>query len=215
MDGGDEDAGDLDDKVAIALALDAHDGSFTTIIQTALDTDLIAYVQTDLVRTEIGDPLFIVFSDSNEVVHGLCRDGQVVLATGESGALEIDHEMGIGNIVLNGLEGALDKDIPGEGRDQDASVVALTFLDVVLQGNEASEAITTGVVTDFQLVLRACTAQDEPDFVRWIQFAHRFNCNITLISRIPQIVTALQHFCETKQICEICEICVLIYSISF
>ena len=165
--------------MTIAFALDAHDDTLTTIVDTTLDTDLVAYVQADLLRLEIGDVLLIVFCDSDEVLHNLGGDSEVFPIVGEGGALEVDDVMGVGDVVLYLFEGTLDKDVSGEDGDQKALFVATNLFDFVFEGYEGTEAITTGIVADFEFATGGGAGKGVPELFGRFCFAHRelFKCH--------------------------------------
>ena len=159
--------------MTIALALDAHDDTLTTIVDTTLDTDLVAYVQADLLRLEISDVLLVVFCDSDEVLHDLGGDSEVFPVVGEGGALEVDDVMGVGDVVLHIFEGALDEDVSGEDGDQEALFVSTDLFDFVFEGYEGTEAITAGIVTDFEFATGGGAGEGVPELLGRFCFAHR------------------------------------------
>ena len=78
LDRGDKDAGDGDDELFLAFALDTHDGAFTSVVEASADTDPVTGVQLDFVGGVIGDFFTCLFGEGDEILHVMVGDCQII-----------------------------------------------------------------------------------------------------------------------------------------
>ena len=141
-----QEARDLNHEVAVALAFDAHDDALTAIVEASLDTDAVAFLETDLFGTEVRDMLFTVLRDRDEVFHRLSGNHEIILKVGEGGFADEDRESRLLSIGFEGFQLAFGKDKTAQGRDELALLLATNGFDLVAKGYKSIEARFTGFV---------------------------------------------------------------------
>ena len=132
--------------MTVALAFDAHNDTFTTIVKSAFDADMVSFLEGYFFRTEVGYMLFTVLRNGNEVFHRLGGDDEIILTVGESGFADKDRISGFLSIGFEGFQLAFGKNETAQGWDELALLLATDGFDLIAEGHKSIEASFTGFV---------------------------------------------------------------------
>jgi hypothetical protein len=143
----------ISDQVLIALPLDPHDSTLAPIIDTPFDADLVAFLEANLLRTEVSDMFLVVFCDGDEVLHSLGGDGEVILLVGEGRLSDKDDVVSMLDIVIDLIQSAFDKEQFTDGRNKGPVFLPPMGFDHIGKRYERLQPISPGIIPDLEFFL--------------------------------------------------------------
>ena len=158
----------------VALTFQAQDGTLVTIIDTTLDTNLLALFQVQLLGLKVGDLLLSDIGEFDESLHGIIRHRQIFLLVREGRFAHINALARLMlDILLQRLLGSTNKNQSRDGRHHRTLLLAAHGFYLIFHRYVTAESCFSQCIPHFLFVVYTQASQHIPFLYIIISFCHR------------------------------------------
>ena len=157
----------------VALTFKAQDGSLVAIVDTTLDTNLLALFQVQLLRLKVGDLFLSDIREFDESLHGIIRHCQIVLLVREGRFAHVDAlARFMSDILLQRLLGSTHKNQSRDGRHHRTLLLAAHGFYLIFHGYVTAESCLSQCIPHFLFVVYTQASQHIPFLYIFLYFCH-------------------------------------------